>query len=47
MARIAPVNINIIVATGIYTHSDVPHFFQYHGPGTLLGGDSRRAGVTS
>jgi phosphotriesterase-related protein len=43
VARIARVNalvdINIIVATGIYTYSDVPHFFQYHGPGTLLGGD--------
>ncbi|MFI9593748.1 phosphotriesterase [Nonomuraea sp. NPDC052265] len=45
VARVAKVNalvdINIIVATGIYTYSDVPHFFQYHGPGTLLGGDEQ------
>ncbi len=39
MARInALADINIIVATGIYTYGDVPFFFQYHGPGTLLGG---------
>jgi phosphotriesterase-related protein len=42
IARIsALVDINIIVATGIYTYNDVPHFFQYHGPGTLLGGDEQ------
>ncbi len=45
VARIAKVNalvdINIIVATGIYTYTDVPHFFRYHGPGTLLGGDEQ------
>ncbi|WP_326642136.1 hypothetical protein OG884_03700 [Streptosporangium sp. NBC_01755] len=29
------------MATGIYTYSDVPHFFAYHGPGTLLGGDEQ------
>jgi phosphotriesterase-related protein len=33
--------LNIIVATGIYTHHSVPAFFQYRGPGlsTLLGAD--------
>src|SRR5262245_35675133 len=30
--------LNIIVATGIYTYGDLPHYFQYRGPGTLLGG---------
>ncbi|MEU0188176.1 phosphotriesterase-related protein [Streptomyces sp. NPDC006207] len=32
------VDLNIIAATGIYTLADVPNFFRYHGPGTLLGG---------
>lgn len=43
VARVARVNalvdLNIIVATGIYTYGDLPFFFQHHGPGTLLGGD--------
>jgi phosphotriesterase-related protein len=43
--RVAAVNqqvdLNIIAATGIYTLADVPHFFRYHGPGTLLGGAER------
>ena len=30
--------LNIIVATGIYTYCDVPHYFQHRGPGTMLGG---------
>ena len=30
--------VNIIVATGIYTYCDLPHYFQYRGPGTILGG---------
>src|SRR5713101_1889404 len=30
--------IQIIVAAGIYTYNDVPLFFHYRGPGTLLGG---------
>ncbi|MGW3289463.1 phosphotriesterase family protein [Streptomyces sp. NPDC001002] len=42
VARVAEVNarvdLNIVAATGVYTLSDVPHFFQYHGPGTILGG---------
>ena len=29
---------NIIVATGIYTYNDVPHYFHLRGPGTVLGG---------
>jgi phosphotriesterase-related protein len=33
------VDINIIVATGIYTYNDLPHYFHYQGPGTLFGGD--------
>ena len=41
--RIAQVNervdINIIPATGLYTYGDVPNFFHFRGPGTLLGGD--------
>lgn len=40
IARVnAHVELNIIVATGIYTYNDLPHFFQYNGPGTWLGGD--------
>ena len=40
--RVAAVNqrvdLNILVATGLYTLADVPYYFRYHGPGTLLGG---------
>jgi phosphotriesterase-related protein len=43
VARVAKVNelvdLNIVAATGIYTYSDVPHAFQLHGPGTILGGE--------
>jgi phosphotriesterase-related protein len=34
----AETDLNIIVATGIYTYCDLPHYFQYRGPGTALGG---------
>src|SRR5471030_3032550 len=34
----AETELNIIVATGIYTYCDLPHYFQYRGPGTALGG---------
>ena len=34
----ADVEINIIVATGLYTFDEIPHFFHYRGPDTLLGG---------
>ncbi len=30
--------LNIIVATGIYTYCDLPHYFHYRGPGTVFGG---------
>lgn len=42
VGRVALVNeqvdLNIVAATGIYTLGDVPNFFKYHGPGTMLGG---------
>jgi len=31
-------DINILVATGIYTYNDVPMYFHFQGPGTALGG---------
>jgi phosphotriesterase-related protein len=34
----AQTELNIIVATGIYTYNDVPHYFMFRGPGTVLGG---------
>src|ERR1700686_3606334 len=34
----AQTGIHIIVATGIYTYDDIPHYFHYRGPGTILGG---------
>jgi phosphotriesterase-related protein len=41
--RVARVNaradINIVVATGLYTLGDVPLLFRFQGPGTLLGGE--------
>ena len=30
--------LNIIVATGIYTYNDIPFYFHYRGPGTILDG---------
>jgi phosphotriesterase-related protein len=30
--------INIVVATGVYTYNDVPMYFHFQGPGTELGG---------
>lgn len=36
----AAIDLNIVVATGLYTYNELPHFFLYRGgPGTLLGGD--------
>ena len=32
------VDINIVVATGLYTYNDVPHYFHFRGPGTILDG---------
>jgi phosphotriesterase-related protein len=34
----AATDINIIVATGVYTYNDVPFYFHFQGPGTELGG---------
>jgi phosphotriesterase-related protein len=34
----AQTDLNIIVATGLYTYGDLPHYFHFRGPGTLLGG---------
>jgi phosphotriesterase-related protein len=31
-------NLNIIVATGIYTYNELPHFFHYRGPDMPFGG---------
>ena len=39
IARIAAqTDINIVVATGVYTYNDVPMYFHFSGPGTLLDG---------
>jgi len=39
IARIAAATeLNIVVATGVYTYNDVPMFFHFSGPGTLLDG---------
>jgi phosphotriesterase-related protein len=35
----AQTELNIIVATGVYTYNDVPFYFHYQGPGTVLGGE--------
>jgi phosphotriesterase-related protein len=35
----AEADINIVVATGLYTYNDVPHYLHFRGPGTMLGGD--------
>ncbi len=34
----AATDINIIVATGVYTYNDVPFYFHFQGPGAELGG---------
>lgn len=34
----ASVDINILAATGLYTFHDLPHFFEFRGPGTLFDG---------
>lgn len=39
IARIAAAtDLNIVVATGVYTYNDVPMYFHFQGPGTELGG---------
>jgi phosphotriesterase-related protein len=37
----AQIDLNIVVATGLYTYRDVPHYFHFRGPGTLLDGPER------
>jgi phosphotriesterase-related protein len=34
----AEADINIVAATGLYTYNDVPHYFHFRGPGTILDG---------
>ncbi len=34
----AQTSLNIVAATGLYTYNDVPFYFHFRGPGTLLGG---------
>src|SRR5262245_10392126 len=39
IARVAAgTDLNIVVATGVYTYNDVPFCFHYTGPGAPLGG---------
>jgi len=49
VARVARVNaqvdINIVVATGMYTLADVPLLFRFYGPDTLLGGEEPMVGM--
>jgi phosphotriesterase-related protein len=37
VAALVP-EINIVVATGVYTYNEVPMYFHFRGPGTVLGG---------
>src|SRR3984885_8914540 len=30
--------INVVAATGVYTYNEVPMYFHFQGPGTILGG---------
>ena len=39
------VDINIIVATGLYTFDEIPHFFHYRGPGAILDGPELTTGM--
>jgi phosphotriesterase-related protein len=34
----ARTQLNLVVATGVYTYNDLPFYFHYRGPGTILGG---------
>lgn len=49
VARVAKVNarvdLNIVVAAGVYTLGDIPDHVRYHGPGTLLGGEEPLTGL--
>ncbi len=37
--------VNIIVATGVYTYNDIPFYFHFQGPGTVLGGPELMTGM--
>jgi phosphotriesterase-related protein len=37
IAELVP-EINVVVATGVYTYNEVPMYFHFRGPGTVLGG---------
>ncbi len=37
--------INVVVATGVYTYNDVPMYFHFRGPGTVLGGPEPMVGL--
>jgi phosphotriesterase-related protein len=39
------VAINIVVATGLYTYNDVPHYLHFRGPGAVLGGEDALVGM--
>ncbi|MEC3976110.1 phosphotriesterase family protein [Amycolatopsis sp. H20-H5] len=46
VARIAAeVDVAIVVATGLYTYNDVPHYLHFRGPGTMLGGEDPLVGM--
>jgi phosphotriesterase-related protein len=35
----AEIDLQLVVATGLYTYDDVPMYYMYQGPGTLTGGE--------
>ena len=37
--------INIVVATGVYTYNEVPMYFHFRGPGTVMGGPEPMVGL--
>lgn len=39
------VDLNIVVATGLYTYDEIPHFLSMRGPGTPLGGEEPLLGM--
>jgi phosphotriesterase-related protein len=41
----AETDINIVVATGLYTYNDVPHYLHFRGPGTMLQGEDPLVGM--
>jgi phosphotriesterase-related protein len=44
IANLVP-EINVVVATGVYTYNEVPMYFHFQGPGTILGGPEPMVGV--